>query len=171
MKLKDIEGYENYMISNTGMVFNKKRNVYLKPVLNERYMVVLLYKNNKRKQFYVHRLVANAFCEKKEGKIIVNHKDFDKTNNHHSNLEWVTTRENIMHFLRSEYYIPRKMSEVAKRKMVNSKQKKVKCLLDNIIFESIMDFAKYKGISISQASQKLNGILKNDLDAKIHLYI
>jgi len=169
MRLKNIEGYENYMVSDTGMILNTKRNVYLKPVLNERYMIVLLYKNNKRKKFYVHRLVAEAFCEKNEGKKMVNHKDLDKTNNHYSNLEWVSARENVMHFLLSEYYTPRKMSVYHRRKISEGRQKKVKCLLNNLVFESVGNFACYKQISLSQASQKLNGVLKNNLDAVLYL--
>lgn len=45
----------------------------------------------------MHRLVAQAFCEKPDGCDIVNHIDNTVTNNHFSNLEWVTCKENIQH--------------------------------------------------------------------------
>lgn len=45
----------------------------------------------------VHRLVAEAFCEKKEGCNVVNHLDSNVKNNHASNLEWTTYTGNAIH--------------------------------------------------------------------------
>ena len=47
--------------------------------------------------FQVHRLVALAFCLKKQGKNYVNHIDGNPTNNKASNLEWCTQKENMQH--------------------------------------------------------------------------
>lgn len=51
---------------------------------------------------FVHRLVALAFIGPfPAGKRDINHKDFNRTNNSVSNLEWVSPAENIEHSARA----------------------------------------------------------------------
>lgn len=61
------------------------------------YLKILLTSGQRREQHLVHRLVACAFIANPENKPQVNHIDGDKTNNHVSNLEWVTQSENMLH--------------------------------------------------------------------------
>ena len=47
---------------------------------------------------YVHRIVAEAFIPNPNNLPTIDHIDGDKTNNHVSNLEWVTHRENCRRY-------------------------------------------------------------------------
>lgn len=97
-KWQPIEGYEKYLISNTGKVFSEHVNRLLKAhVCGNGYYMVDLIKDSKRKTCYVHRLVAQAFCTHPDGCNVVNHIDSNKLNNDAANLEWVTQNENLHH--------------------------------------------------------------------------
>jgi hypothetical protein len=62
------------------------------------YLRIVLSDKGISKAFYVHRIVAIHFIENNdELKTQVNHKDGNKKNNHYSNLEWSTPKENIRH--------------------------------------------------------------------------
>lgn len=51
----------------------------------------------KNKTYSIHRLVAQAFVENPENLPCVNHIDGNRSNNHFSNLQWVTNDENVKH--------------------------------------------------------------------------
>ena len=93
---KDIANYDNYEVSTFGNVRNKKTNRILKPANNGGYLYFGL-SNIKTKTFPAHRLVAETFIENPENKAHVNHKDKNGLNNHLSNLEWNTPKENNIH--------------------------------------------------------------------------
>jgi hypothetical protein len=108
---KDIVGFEGlYQISNYGNIKSCERYVnakFGKRVVNEKilslgkdrdgYLMAILCQYGTKKTVKVHRLVANAFIDKIDGKNMVNHIDSNKSNNILSNLEWVSNLENICH--------------------------------------------------------------------------
>lgn len=101
--MKDIEGYEGlYQVSEDGRVYSVRRGKCLSPCLDSYgYPMVVLCSNRVRKTTRIHRLVAQAFIPNPYDKPQVNHIDGDKTNNLVSNLEWVTSDENVLHAVQS----------------------------------------------------------------------
>lgn len=98
---KDVVGYEGiYQVSNFGRVKSAKYNShkYLKnKTPSGRDVRVALWKDKKPKDFLVHRLVAEAFLPKVEGKVSINHIDGNPRNNYIDNLEWCNHKENNNH--------------------------------------------------------------------------
>jgi len=128
---KDIPEYEGlYQVSNLGQVRSIGRATtkgkILKPDEVNGYLRVMLSKNNIRKNFLVHRLVANTFICEMDDTMQVNHKDFNRKNNTPKNLEWVTRKENVNHFRRS------KKAKVRDEKFMGLNNPKVKLSLDEI---------------------------------------
>lgn len=99
MKTKHIEGYvNNYVFYEDGRVWSMATKRFLTPHFQgSGYLFVTLFADGKRKQQYIHRLVAQAFIPNEENKSDVNHIDGNKVNNHRSNLEWTTRSENLIH--------------------------------------------------------------------------
>lgn len=60
------------------------------------YMYIYLFKDWKRKDLFVHRLILNAFrwCEKD---LFCNHINWIRDDNRLKNLEWCTRSENVKH--------------------------------------------------------------------------
>lgn len=93
-----IDGYDNYCISNYGRCYSLFSKKFLKARDNGHgYLYCEIYKDGKRKKFYIYRLVALHFIPNPLNKLEVNHKDLNKNNNCVHNLEWVTPKENISH--------------------------------------------------------------------------
>lgn len=88
---------KSYEVSNLGNVRNKRTGKILtpRPTKNGYLRVHLSVPEGGRKDFYIHRLVAEAFCYHPPGCDIINHLDNNPANNMASNLEWCTQKENL----------------------------------------------------------------------------
>lgn len=104
---KQIPDFPNYYVSIRGQVksFQYGKWSLLTPRLTAkrktkngkekpRYRFVSLWKNNKEVQCRVHRLVAEAFIPKVDGKPWVDHRNRRSTDNRVINLRWVSPSEN-----------------------------------------------------------------------------
>lgn len=150
-KWKPIVGYEGYYevsdhgrvrrvprLVNTGIRFNEKRlckGKMLKQNLKRNgYLTVDLSKDNKIKTMSVHRLVANAFLDKVDGKEYVNHINCNKKDNRAENLEWCTAQENTLH---------------AKANGILGKppRKPIRCKQTNMVFSSSYEAAEWVNLT------------------------
>lgn len=103
-----IKEFPNYKVNIKGEVFSRykfKTNIVIdewrpvKHILDKAtgYYLVTLVHEGKRRNAFVHRMVAVFFIDNPENKPQVNHIDGNKQNNSINNLEWVTPQENARH--------------------------------------------------------------------------
>ncbi len=157
---KDIKGYEGlYQVSNLGRIkslareysVNKGKRYIGERIKNLRkdsrghYLLVDLSKNGKSKTLLVHRIVAEHFINNPNNLTQVNHKDEDKTNNNVENLEWCDGKYN-----QNYGTLPKRRNEKLKH---IKHEKKVICIEDKIIFNSIKEAGKYYNIETGNISR------------------
>lgn len=152
--MKQIKGFNDYSITKDGQVFSHKTNKFKKPFIElTGYVTIQLYKNNKKKNYYLHRLIAETYLINLESKPQVNHIDGIKTNNNISNLEWATPKENMKHSfdkgLRQKYY-PK-----------SAIYKLVLDTLTGVFYNDIKEASKYSNYEYRYLRGMLNGNHKN----------
>ena len=108
--IANIPDCPGYFISNKGRVYcnlgkgartnTQRKELYeIKPRLtkNGYARVYLRNRSGKRKDYYIHRLVAMAYLDD------VNHKNCIRDDNDESNLEWATAKENTDHTISTNH--------------------------------------------------------------------
>lgn len=170
---KDVVGYEGiYMVSNKGRVKSMPRKVWnynkparmLKPHNNGHgyYSVGMSNGEKKNKHVYIHILVAQAFIPNPRGCSQVNHKDFDKSNNCVENLEWVTSKENKMHYRQSLYY--QRVEEKRNKKLFYRTIERIRELRDPVL-------KRYaQGMSTREIHEDMPGVGIDTISAILELF-
>ena len=98
-----------YAVTNHGRVVRFKNDpadgVFIKPYITRpfNYAQVFMQNNGKRTNVLIHRLVAQYFLPKpSKDQVFIIHKDRNNSNNHQTNLKWVTKLEHVHHAMAGE---------------------------------------------------------------------
>lgn len=97
--IKDVEGYEGlYAITSCGKVWSyaKEKFIYQGTNGTSPYLIVTLWKDGKKKNKRVHRLVANAYIPNSDPKTLkeVDHINGNPLDNYVGNLQWADSTIN-----------------------------------------------------------------------------
>ena len=185
---KDIKDFEGmYQVSNLGRVrsidrFDSMGRLHkgdIKAISDngKGYKVVRMYKDNKSKFGYIHRLVATAFIENPDNKPEVHHIDSDRSNNKLENLQWVTSKENnnfperIKSMKKNPNWIKNSKSAMAKARekamVVNSYRTKFTRGGVSLEFSSLAEGARQLGLDKGGCTRVANGKQKHTHGYKI----
>ena len=148
---KNIKCFEQYSVSSLGNVRNNKTGRILKPRKHTGgYVRVMLCKDSKHYDCYIHRLVAQAFIPNPKNLPEVNHKDEDKSNNFVENLEWCDRVYQMNYGTCNE-----RMIETQRKTSKYSKP--VKCVESGVVYISMHEAERETGISYTLICHSLNG--------------
>lgn len=167
LPIKNFEGV--YEVSDTGLVRSIDREILIKgakkpyikkgqllstlPNKNVKYMQVNLWKDNNSLNYYVHRLVAQAFIPNPNNLPEVNHIDGNRQNNVVSNLEWVNRKGNVEHAIDTGL-------KIYKNRL--TREEFIECLNDVLSGESYKQLSERVPYKVPFLSTKLRQIAKEE---------
>ncbi len=109
--MKPIKDFENYKITNSGQVYNRKGKLLSLQENIDGYWVINLYKNGKYHHCRCARLVGLTYLYSSyQDGYVINHKNLNVKDDRVENLEWVTVKENCHHSIKAQPSIHRKPS-------------------------------------------------------------
>lgn len=162
---------ENYMVSNLGNVKSLnylrtgKEKILKTAKRRDNYLYVCLSKDGKSKKYLVHRLVAETFIPKVEGKTYVDHIDGNRQNNVYTNLRWCSQKENCNFDLsrkhKSEAQKGEKSHMYGRTGALHPNSKAVLCLENGKIYESTREAERETGIYNHNISRCCNSKRKS----------
>ncbi len=154
---QNVEPNEIVHVSNLGRLKSFKRNPENPRIIKGSFIsiynsIVLKQRTGAPKTYYVHKLVAEYFVEKKSGDLsIVIHLDHDSKNNRFDNLAWVTETEFYNHRINIPDY---EFFKIKNNKLSEMQVVRIKRLLKSKVQQSRI--AKEFGISEMQVSRIKN---------------
>lgn len=150
--------YERYLIKKDGSIYSlysrfgrRPKPLLMTPQLKKDgyYRVMLTDRFGNKKNFLLHRLIANKFIDNPKKMPEVNHINGDKKDNRADNLEWVTRSENLRH----RYRVLGCGINKGFRKYIDGRKAKTICVETGEIFDSVTSAAKSVDMNIGNIYQ------------------